>query len=175
MLPPILRGPCRFDFSSKEWKEYLSLIGRYEKFVDREFLRQVTYDHFDHFNAHYPWFEIESAKFERICLTATEIYKKIRYFDGQSLDFWYEHFDELRKRPQQYEIFSAMVTNLTWPFPPIALQVKMTKEVDQPLGALGKPLHLIEGTHRVSYLCRMLELKMIDAASRHEVVIVTTH
>ncbi|MCE9583206.1 MAG: hypothetical protein K8T20_12005, partial [Planctomycetes bacterium] len=39
--------------------------------------------------------------------------------------------------------------------------------------ACGRPFHLIEGTHRVSYLCRMLELALVSPTKSHEVVVVS--
>lgn len=174
MLPPILRGPCRFDFRPEEWTAYLAGIGRYAQRVDHQFLRQVPYDHFDHFNAHYPWFDIDNVRIERINLAAADVYTKVRYFDSKPLDFWHTQYDEFsRRKTKDYEVFKDMVTNLTWPFPPIVLRSDGARGLKQPLGNLGQPLHLVEGTHRVSYLCRMLELKMVKPMSLHKLVIVT--
>lgn len=171
MLPGILRGPGRVHFEASEWKSYLERLGSLAS-VDREFLRQVPYDHFDHFNEYYPWFDIRTASFRRIMLTSEEVSARVRYFEKHPVEMWGLQFDEyLRTRPR-YIIFERMSAELTWPFPPILLE--NTNGRLKGLGRnCGQPLHLIEGTHRVSYLCRMLELGQVPRLKKHEAVLVT--
>lgn len=172
-LPEILRGPQRFDFDELEWKSYLSSIGEYSERVDYEFLRQIAYDHFDQFNSEYPWFDVEIAKFSSESWAAERIARDLRYFNNEQIDFWHAQFDQfMEHEPIEYEIFRSMKRNGTWPFPPIVMRNENGVLNSTHGQTYGVPIHLIEGTHRVSYLNRMLALGMIPSSGKHELVVV---
>lgn len=172
MLPDVFRGPCRFRFDETEWAAYLSRLGAHSSPLDLQFLRQVPYDHFDHFNTHYPWFDIAKATTKRITMTAQEIYDQVRYFSNDPLQLWYAQFDDFYERQETFFIFRSMMDKHTWPLPPIVMVNTANRYATQCHYEYGRPLHLIEGTHRVSYLCRMLERKLVSSESTHELVLV---
>jgi hypothetical protein len=162
---------CRVHFEQHEWDTYLKDLGEYAERFDHQFLRQVPYDHFDHFNEHYPWFDIDELETSRTVLTAKQIYKKIRYFNNLPLDFWYKQFDGFLDEPPKYIVFQSMLERRTWSFPPIVMQNKHERCSGRCSWEYGAPLLLIEGTHRISYLCRMLEREMVAPDSKHELVL----
>ena len=172
MLPDIFKGPQRVFFEKSEWRRYLSQLGGYAEKFDREFLRQVPYDHFDTFNEWFPWFDVDQAETGRLVLTAAEVRDLVRYFDNEPMNWWHKQFDSFWETNYPYEVFQEMIKLRTWPFVPILL-ANPDGDLGSPVrGRGGCPFHLIEGTHRVSYLTRMLELGLVQEDSAHEVVVV---
>lgn len=66
-------------------------------------------------------------------------------------------------------IYQEMSRNLTSPFPPVLLD--SSGLADDGWRIYGHPLHLIEGTHRVSYLRHMLAKGLVAPESRHNFVV----
>ena len=90
--------------------------------------------------------------------TAGWVYENIRYDNNEEVDFWSTHFDSQRSSGEsKYEVFTHMVSNGEWPFPPVIVEAAFAATIGAPT-SIGKPYHLIEGTHRVSYLRRMIQL-----------------
>lgn len=50
-----------------------------------EFYRQVVYDHFDHFNEHYPQLDLDDYALSVEYVTAQEASESIRYFHNQPM------------------------------------------------------------------------------------------
>ncbi len=166
--------PINFaTFEIEEWENYCERVGITEESeAKKQFYRQVVYDHFDHHNNHYPTFEIDQFNFELIELSVAEVNEKIRYFNNRPLnDWWGAQYDEFEQADQQYIIYQFMSQNHTVPFPPILIDSTSWENKDAL--PLGSPLHLVEGTHRVSYLLRMAERGIISWGSRHEFVLLT--
>ena len=169
MLPSSLR-PLGFNtWEKEEWDEYRSRVPLPDDEAIQEFFRQVVYDHFDHFNAHYPDFDIGDYAFHVEHLTAQNAYDDIKFFHNKPLTEWSLQYDEFKSRNQDYLIYQRMSVDLTPPFPPILIQSNLL--VDKDWRVYGRDLHLVEGTHRVSYLRRMLELEEIQANSLHKFVV----
>jgi len=171
MLPTSLR-PLNFEnesWNKEPWSDYRVRIVLTDNEAIEQFYRQVAYDHFDHFNEHYPNFCLDDYSIALEQLTAQEANDKIRFFQNNVMDQWNAQFDYYEEKDQQYVIFQEMRKNLTPPFPPVLIETSSL--IDSGWRAYGRPLHLIEGTHRVSYLRRMLELRLIKADSRHEFVV----
>jgi hypothetical protein len=101
--------------------------------------------------------------------TAQEANDLIRFFRGEPMKSWGIQFDEFSKKNQDYIIFQSMSATCTFPFPPILIDPQLLTGAGW--RECGRPLHLIEGTHRVSYLRRMLELGLVDPESRHQFVL----
>ncbi len=62
-----------------------------------------------------------------------------------------------------------MMQTGTWEFPPVIIEAEFAVS----LGAhedVGKPYHLIEGTHRVSYARRMIEVGLANRTCSAEVI-----
>lgn len=87
------------------------------------------------------------------------------------MDWWHKQYDEFRKTNYDYEIYQEMARNLTFPYPPIVMDAAFLK--DNEWRVYGRPLHLVEGTHRVSYLMRMVELGLVANDSAHEVICIS--
>lgn len=168
---PLDYKPINFDkpFEKEPWEAYLTRIGLTDSRPEREFFRQVVYDHFDHFNYHYPCFVLSGYRLSMIQLTVNQVEQQIRYFHNDKItDEWKLQFDEFLKVDYQYLVFQRMKNDGTPPFPPVLID--SSKLIDD-TWVYGRPLHLIEGTHRTSYLVRMAELGMIAWDSEHDFVL----
>jgi len=168
MLSEYLK-PIGFETWGKEaWVDYRSRLSLPDHKATLEFYRQVVYDHFDNFNAHYPDFDLSVYRFSVEYMTAEESYNQIKFFNNKPVTEWGVQYDEFKRRNQDYVIYQRMSEDLTWPFPPILIQ--STALVDSGWRIYGRDIHLIEGTHRVGYLRRMLELGEIMPESVHTFV-----
>lgn len=168
MLPDSLR-PVGFDTSQKEdWDQYRTRLALPPEEVILQFYRQVVYDHYAHFNAHYPSFDLSQYSIELREFTAQEADDLIRFFGNETIDWWAEQYDEFEMRKQPYIIFQAMSETLTFPFPPIVIDAALLTNSGK--FECGRPLHLVEGTHRVSYLRHMLRRGLVSPSSTHTFV-----
>lgn len=163
--------PLGFDTWEKEtWDSYCIRLALPKSEGVRQFFRQVPYDHFHHFNERYPAFEVEDYEFSIVRLTAAEAAAKIRFFGNNEMRMWCWQYDEFERKNQDYPVFRFMAENRTTPFPPVVID---PKNLRHDYYIYGEPMHLIEGTHRVSYLVRMLERGLITPESVHEFVLVS--
>lgn len=161
MLPAELTGPGKdIDFESPE--AFLSANRVRYPNLDPDFIVQICFEHSNRFNALLPQFDPIRHAAKRVHRTAGWVYDNVRYDDNEDIDFWAEHFDSQRSSGQSsYEIFTHMVGHGDWPFPPVVIETASALSLGAP-GNIGTPYHLIEGTHRVSYLRRMIQLKMVS-------------
>jgi hypothetical protein len=161
--------PLGFDSWEKEtWEDYCSRLALPQDEALRQFYRQVVYDHFDHFNDYYTNFEMDDYRISIRNMTASEAESQIRFFGNREMRMWCWQYDEFERKNQNYLVFRLMLENGTPPFPPILIDSSKLKHDDH---VYGKPLHLIEGTHRVSYLIRMLERGLVLPNSVHSFVL----
>ncbi len=158
-------------WEKEEWEDYRKRLDLPDDEATLEFYRQVVYDHFEHFNEHYPKFHLSDYSLATKYLTAQEAYDKIRFFGNKIVDMWNEQYDYFKGLDQPYLIYQGMSKNLTPPFPPILIESSLL--FDNSWRVYGRDTHLIEGTHRVSYLRRMMDLDEVAASSRHKFVILT--
>ena len=162
--------PIGFNTWEKEsWDEYRTRLALPNHEATLEFYRQVVYDHFDHFNDHYPDFDLDNYEMSIEYLTAKDAYDQIKFFHNEPMTFWDTQYDHFKDQNQDYLIYQRMSQDLTPPFPPILIQ--STFLVDDSWRIYGRDIHLIEGTHRVGYLRRMLELREILPESTHKFVL----
>lgn len=171
MLPIELKHESKTYRGDEEWESYLDSIGTYRN-LDHEFLSQICYEHYERFNNYFPRFNIQKNTIKRITLTTEDIYSKIKYDNNQELNFWYEHINSESnlKSLSDYPILQTIINNGTWELPPVIIKNKLAKKLgDKNYGA---PIHLIEGTHRVSYLRRWFEKGNIDKHKEHEFIII---
>lgn len=167
---PTKYKPKGFNTWNKEaWPDYCSRLSLSEGRAFNQFFRQVVYDHFDHFNHNYPSWKLGDYRFEILWMTASDAAERIRFFGNREMRDWCWQYDEFERRNQDYLIFQSMYSDRTPPFPPILIDPTALFH-DHHL--YGTPFHLIEGTHRVSYLIRMLERGHIAPDSLHEFVLV---
>lgn len=159
MLPIELHGPGKvIAFESPD--AFLSANRVQYPNLDPDFILQICFEHPARFDALFPGFEPSRHEARRVRRTAGWVYENVRYDDNQDIDFWFSHFDsQFSSRQRECEIFTHMVNEGEWPFPPVIIEAAFGAT----LGAtrLGKPYHLIEGTHRVSYLRRMVQLRLV--------------
>ena len=173
MLPKTLR-PIGFNtWEREEWEQYRTRLSLPNDEAVLQFYRQVIYDHFEHFNDHYPSFKLKNYVIVTRQYTAQEAYDLVWFFKSEVMNWWGEQYEEYAKRNQKYIIFEAMSMTLTFPFPPILIEPRLLKNKGR--NECGRPLHLIEGTHRVSYLRHMLETGRIHPSSRHLFVVLSPH
>lgn len=172
MLPQNLRQTDTLFRDDDCWGRYLEKVGPYAKSIDRDFLSQICLEHFDRFDDYFPGFNIDRHRVCREKLTTRAIYDSVRYDKGERLDFWYFQMDDYLAgiSKLQYPQLEHCAENGTWSFPPVLIE----KTFGESLGPyeLGGPLHLIEGTHRVSFINRLYELGKIGAEKEHEVLVV---
>lgn len=172
MLPRILRQTDTIYRNDENWEQYLEKIGSYVEKLDKDFLSQICLEHFDRFDDYFPGFDIDNHRVCRETLTTKEIYDLVRYDRGEFIDFWYFQMDDhlAGVSKLQYPLLEYCAKHGTWNFPPVLID----GEFGETLGpyALGKPLHLIEGTHRVSFVNRLFELGRVGPENEHEVLVV---
>jgi len=172
MLPQILRKENSIYDGGIEWEKYLLKIGNYADTIDNDFLSQICYEHFDRFNNYFPKFDISIHKIERIKLSTKEIYENIKYYRNEKLDFWYFQIDDyLREgKRRNYKVLKYAIENGTWEFPPVIIEIQIANKIGK--GNFGKPIHLIEGTHRISFIKRLFELEKINSDFEHELIMI---
>lgn len=166
--------PLRFEeINQEDWESYKERLDLHNDRALLQFYRQVVFDHWRHFNNELPDFLIEQHQFKISHMTVEEIDQNVRYFGNEELvSLWGEQFDKFYKKNQDYMVFRYMREHLTPPFPPILLDpsaLKPKKHWDY-----GRPIHLVEGTHRVSYLIRMAQREIIPWSSHHEFIYVAS-
>lgn len=171
VLPESLR-PNEFGTLKKEdWEYYRKRLHLSYDEAELQFYRQVVYDHFSHFNNHYPDFNLENYRFSMIELSAKDANDSIRYFRDEIVDWWATQYRDFASKNQDYIIFRAMSKSKTFPFPPVLLETRLIES--DGFREYGRPLHLIEGTHRISYLREMLAQGLVLAESLHKFVLVS--
>jgi hypothetical protein len=170
MLPPILTKNSTLYKEDSNWEQFLIKIGEYADLIENDFLSQICFEHSARFNEYFPFFDIHQNKIIRVQKTTQEIYTQIRYDDDKKLDFWYFQIDDYLKLNirKQYKVLKYVVDNGTWHFPPVIIENKIAKELGNK--NYGNLIHLIEGTHRVSFVNRLYELGKIDPDRKHNLL-----
>ena len=162
--------PIGFETWDKEsWEQYRERLALPEDEATQQFFRQVVYDHFRHFNEHYPDLRLEDYELTLESWSAQQADDNIRFFKNEVMDWWGTQYDEFERKNQDYLIYQAMSKDLTPPFPPVVIDSSLLK--DDGWLVYGRPFHLIEGTHRVSYLRHMLQRGIIHPESTHKFVL----
>ena len=158
MLPVALYGPGKaIAFESHD----ACLLSNHVRFpgLDPDYILQVCFEHPARLDAILPQFDARRHVARRVVKTAGWVYENVRHDDNRDVDFWFEHFDsQLHSGRSDYEVFNHMVKHGEWPFPPVVVEASLAASLGAPSGIIGKPFHLVEGTHRVSYLRRMIQL-----------------
>jgi hypothetical protein len=169
MLPEILKPFNYGCWDREEWSAYVERLDLPDQEAIRQFYRQVVYDHLDHFNNHFPDFELDDYAIGMEQFTAAQANDQVRFLGNKEMDWWGEQYDEFAAKNQPYIIYQEMSKNLTPPFPPVLIH--STQLVDSGWCTYGRPFHLVEGTHRVSYLRHMLHKGLITPDSTHNFVV----
>lgn len=172
MLPAELRGHGKaIAFESPD--AFLSANRMRFPNLDPDFILQICFEHPSRFDDLLPGFEPGRHRALRIKRTAGWVYENIRYDNNQDVDFWFNHFDsQCASGKSKYDVFTYMVSNGEWPFPPVIAEAAFAATIGAPK-SIGKPYHLIEGTHRVSYLRRMIQLGLVSKERSVSIIEVT--
>lgn len=168
MLPLELRPIGWESWEKESWDAYKCRLAVPNDPALEQFYRQIPYDHFDHFNERYSNFEMSDYKFSICEMTAVEASARVRFFGNDEMRHWCWQYDEFERTGNRYPIFREMSEKGTAPFPPVLIDASKLTDAYH---VYGKPLHLIEGTHRFSYLMRMLERKLVSPDSLHSFVL----
>lgn len=88
MLPAHLRPHGFGTFEREDWDAYAARVGLARDEAVRQFLRQVAYDHFDHFNEHYPDLKVSGYRIAIEQFSAQQAYDQVRYLENEPVDFW---------------------------------------------------------------------------------------
>lgn len=176
MLPNDLNGPEESIFNSdtRAVSEFISNAARRYPDLPRDFVTQICYELPSHFNGYFPEFDIETNKVVVRRVSASWVQAQVRYDSNDSLEagFYGEHVDAFLKTkvPPLGTFVQEMFTAQTWPFRPVIVGNECGIGVLGSKMPLGKPFHLIEGCHRVSYLLRMLALGHLSPDSEHSLL-----
>lgn len=172
VLSEYLKALNYHEWNQESWEEYAERVGVPDNEAEKQFYRQVIYDHFEHHNVHYPDFNVGDYIFDIKSMSVAYVRDNVGFFNGESLaEMWGVQFDQFEEKNYQYSIYLSMVKNKTPPFPPVLIDA--SNLVDSGWRIYGRPIHLIEGTHRTSYLLRMAERGIIKWDSEHEFVLLT--
>ena len=138
--------------------------------LDPDFILQVCFEHPGRFDELLPEFDARLHSARRVPRTAGWVYENVRYENNEDVDFWFDHFDsQLASGQSQYEMFTHMIKHGTWPFPPVIVEAGFAVTIGAPK-RIGYPYHLIEGTHRISYLRRMIQRGLVPHEKLVEVI-----
>jgi hypothetical protein len=160
MLPAELEGPGK-EIESESPTAFLRLNRSRYPMLDPDFIVQICFEHPQRFNERLPLFDVDRHSAKRRLRTAAWVYECVRYDDNEKVEFWYEKFDEqLATGRETHWVFTHMIRQSEWPFPPVVIEASFAKSLGAPVN-VGRPYHLIEGTHRVSYLRRMVERGLV--------------
>lgn len=169
MLNQYLKPLSFGKWDQETWEDYVKRVNVPEERAIREFYRQVIFDHWEHHNDHYPAFEVSDYNYEIVALTVMEVRANVNFFPGEKLeDMWGGQYEWFEEENREYIIYQSMSKNKTPPFPPVIIDT--SNLVDDEWRVYGRPLHLIEGTHRVSYLIHMAKRGLVSWDSTHEFV-----
>lgn len=174
---PIKFRPKGFNTLDREsWDDYSKRFCLSLDSAVGQFFRQVVYDHYEHHNNHYPNFKLDDFEYTLQAFTVKQIKQDLRFFDDEVMNWWHLQFDAVHSGEeselQDYTIYREMSQNHTPPFPPIIAENVGIQQTTK--RKCGSPLHLIEGTHRTSYLLRMAELGIISQTSKHDFVLLSS-
>ncbi|MEA5509050.1 hypothetical protein VB715_04665 [Crocosphaera sp. UHCC 0190] len=169
MLPKDLCGPNQM-LIDENYRDFLKNAHEKYPLLDKDFISQVCFEHPDRFNQYFPYFDINVNKILRREVVGKYLVDELRYDNGEVINMWKDQFDDfLNKNDYDYVIFKEMINNKKWPFPPIVIQYENALKLGCGFYANQK-LCLFEGTHRISYFLRMIELNMIDEKDAVEIL-----
>lgn len=169
MLLLELRGPGQ-TISYKSPDIFLAENTKRFPNLDPDFVSQICFEHPCRFDNLFPHFDVELHAAKRVGRSVGWFYDNVRYERNEKLDFWGWQFDKfLASGETSYEIFTHMIAEKNWPFPPVIVAANFASQLGAP-EEIGKPYYLIEGTHRASYVRRMMQLGMVTREKPVELI-----
>ncbi|ADE13441.1 hypothetical protein Nhal_0238 [Nitrosococcus halophilus Nc 4] len=171
MLPSNLKGPGE-TITSLNAEAFISdNSGRYPN-LDPDFISQICFEHPTRFDSFFPGFNPQEHTALRTERSASWIKGNIRYDNDDDLRFWFKQFDDFRSAGKGSKVFEYMIEHRNWSFPPVIVEWRFAQELGAP-SYVGRPYYLVEGTHRVSYLLRMLELGLVKETDSYQLIVIT--
>jgi len=130
--------------------------------LDPDFVSQLCYELPGHLDQVLPGFDPETYGAFRVTHTAQWVLENLQYFDGRDIfEEWSWHVDRFLNEGQEgSSVIKPMVENKKWPFPPVIVDSRSARGLG--LHTSEESYLLIEGTHRVSYLSRLVQLGHIE-------------
>ena len=168
MLPESLRGPGELVKHGSADEFISENLSRYPQ-LDPDFVSQICFEHPTRFDSLLPNFNLDDHQAMRIKRSTRWVRDNVRYDHGDEVTFWRHQFDKHLDGGNGSYVFNYMIEHRTWPFPPVIIESRFAVELGAP-DCIGEPFHLVEGTHRVSYLLRMLELGMVSSDAEVELI-----
>ena len=162
---------CRRLDGRESWEAYAERLTISDSPEKRYFYQHVVFDHYGDFTRRFQWFRVKDFDFYFENWTAERIHREIRFDEGRGreLDLWYKHVEDGWGKAGLSSLLHNMEENHTWPLPPVVF------EFPKIFSAEGRvkltPVHLIEGTHRVSYLKKILLNAWIKNESEHRLLV----
>lgn len=160
MLPEKLRGPGML-IGSADADLFIEEKSKAFPYLDKDFISQLCYELPGHLDSVLPRFDPKLHGAFRITRTAGWVLENVLYYDGRDVfDEWCWQVDEfLDKRVSALPVLDHMLKFSTWSFPPVVIEASFARTLALP--TLGGKYFLVEGTHRVSYLSRLVQLGRI--------------
>jgi hypothetical protein len=149
--------------------DYLSRLPAAQSASERHFLSHVLFEHYDNFISRFPWFERESFCYQFREVTAEWVEANVRC--EYDLSQWNHLYDQPSNDPRRLPF--AMKLKKTWPIEPVAFELESPEPNQPQAGVRLFPHHLIEGTHRINYLNRMMADGLISPRSHHRILVLT--
>lgn len=172
MLPEVLYGPSLGPEDDESHAFLKAAFAAYPK-LNQDFIKQACCEHPERTNHYFPNFNPDEHVVIEREVSPNWINENVRYDHSLELDderFYGFHFKNYPNERPHFHVYNFMIQHYTWPFPPIFVQRDFAREELGSHDWLGTPFHLFEGCHRISYLLKMLQMKLIDGESRHTVL-----
>ena len=165
-LPPSYRRHFESIRDNESWETYSARLKPFSTQAEEYFVRHVLFDHYDDFICRFPWFQLEAFTCTFSQFTADWIDRNIFYDNNESVDWWYFHVDS--EHPST--LLAYMLANQTWPIEPVAFDFGACAVRQGHTSSINTTYNLIEGTHRISYLKRLLQKRSIRPDSIHRML-----
>jgi hypothetical protein len=147
------------------WEQYSVRLAITKEPAERYFFEHVIFEHYDDFIRRFPWFQFEDFNFGFENWTAEKIHGEVRYDTGEDIDFWYHHLES----DKRFCLSAQMENTHTWPMPPAVFVFSNSFSLKDKANLTS--VHLVEGTHRVSYLKKYLLNGFIAPQSQHQLLV----
>lgn len=176
MLPDDLRGPETSIHNADESELADFLASASEKYpgLPGDFLTQICFELPSDFDGWLPGFDVTVNRVVVRRVATHWIKANVRYDDDERLDssrfYGSEVEDKSLQNDPAYSLRRDMLSANTWPFRPVIVKHEHAVQNLGGWSGLGRPYHLIEGCHRISYLLKMVELGLVSPNSEHEVL-----
>ncbi len=164
MLPKVLIGPAKPHWlNAEEAKQFVLRGAEQYPHLDSNFLLEICFQHPRRFDDYFPNFDPQRHRAFQQVRTMGWVYDNLKYDRNKELNFWYTQFDQFEETDMGSYLKFEMLKMKSWPVPPVIVEAEFAVELGAFPSIVGRPYYLIEGTRRVSYARRMMELGLLDS------------